>query len=155
MTVSADKTAIETDISCLICGNHFKLRTHEIALCDAVFIIENFHDIELYRVACLYAVGARTDENIELFTRDDITACLCHLTACEMREQVCDIENRVIIVFADNNLDHASVLLGNNAVNGKRYGCPLIFLDAAVVMRLEEAEAVRFIERMLLQVYSR
>ena len=136
MTVSADKTAIETDISCLICGNHFKLRTHEIALCDAVFIIENLHDIELY-------------------TRDDITACLCHLTACEMREQVCDIENRVIIVFADNNLDHASVLLGNNAVNGKRYGCPLIFLDAAVVMRLEEAETVRFIERMLLQVYSR
>ena len=43
----------------------------------------------------------------------------------------------------------------DNAVNGERQRDPLVLLDAAVVMRVEQRQIARFVERVLLDVQTR
>ena len=48
-----------------------------------------------------------------------------------------------------------AVLQNGQAVHGKRDGCPLVLLNPAIVVRLEERQLVLFIERMGLEVQTR
>ena len=67
-----------------------------------------------------------------------------------MRKHIGNIENGIALVLADADVDNFSVLLDDNAVEGKRNSDPLEFLDTAVIMRLEERHAAFFIKRILL-----
>ena len=67
---------------------------------------------------------------------------LGHLVLCEMRQQIGDRELRILGILADDDLNGLAVLLRHDAVDFQRDGDPLVFLDAAVVMRLEKADLV-------------
>ena len=65
-----------------------------------------------------------------------------------MGEQVGNNEFRVAVVLAETNLNLCSVLAENNAVKRKRNCSPLIFLDSAVIMSLEQSKLRVLIERI-------
>ena len=69
-----------------------------------------------------------------------------------MNEQVRYAENGIALIVAHVYVHDRAVLLGDDAVHGKRERDPLIVLDAAVVVRVEKRETVALVERVLLQV---
>ena len=73
----------------------------------------------------------------------------------EVGEKVGDAEDRVILVLADGHGYRHAVLERDDAVDGKREGDPLIFLDAAVVAGVERDDLVLLLERVLLDVETR
>ena len=62
-----------------------------------------------------------------------------------MNQQVCDDKYRLIVLFTDADFDDGAVLFGDNAMKRKRNRCPLIFLDAAVIVRVQICKSLRFI----------
>ena len=78
-----------------------------------------------------------------------------HLIVGEVNEQVSDAKHGVARVFAHVHALNAAVFFRDNAVNGERQRDPLVLLDAAVVMRVEQRQITRFIERVLLDVQTR
>ena len=72
-----------------------------------------------------------------------------------MNEQIGDCEDRLVLVFSQDDIDLCSVLLDDDAVDGQRDRDPLVLLDAAVIVRIEVAEPVALIERILLDVDAR
>ena len=73
----------------------------------------------------------------------------------EVNEQVSDAEHGVACVFAHVHALNAAVFFRDNAMNGERQRDPLVLLDAAVVMRVEQREIARFVERVLLDIQTR
>ena len=152
MTVRTDKASVKTDITRLECGNGGNFRAHEIAFNDAVFIVEELHDVELHAFGKVLFKRTGAGEKIELFAGDTVCKRTLHLIACKVRKKVVNIEYGVGIVFTDDDIDSFAVCLGDSAVESKRNGCPLIFFDTAVVMCLEIAKTLCFIKRMCLEV---
>ena len=72
-----------------------------------------------------------------------------------MNEQVRHAEHGVFRVFADLHVHNAAVLLRHHAVQRQRDGDPLIVLDAAVIVRVQEGEIVGLVQRVLLHVQAR
>ena len=72
-----------------------------------------------------------------------------------MDQQVGDAEHGVVRVVAHLDVHHGAVLLGDHAVHGQRQRDPLVVLDAAVIVRVEQREPVRFVQRVLLEVEAR
>ena len=72
-----------------------------------------------------------------------------------MDQQVGHTEDRVVRVLADRDLHDRAVLLGHDAVQRQRRGRPLVFLDAAVVMRLEIGQLAVLIEGVRLEIEAR
>ena len=69
-----------------------------------------------------------------------------------MRQQVGDNELGLVRIAADHHIDDLAVFQRNGAVKLKGNGDPLIFFNAAVVVRLEVAHLILLIQRDLLEV---
>ena len=69
-----------------------------------------------------------------------------------MGEQVGDEEGRLVIVLSDPDLDGLSVRCVDDTSDGERDGGPLVLLDAAVVVRLEERHVRILEQRVRLEV---
>ena len=65
-----------------------------------------------------------------------------------MGKQIADVEDRIVLIFPDADGHIGAVLLGHDPVQRKRQGHPLILLDAAVIVRLEESDSFRLIKRV-------
>ena len=65
-----------------------------------------------------------------------------------MWQQVGYAEDRVAFVLTDGDADYRAVFLVNVAVQSQRNGWPLIFLDAAVVVRVEIGKLAVLIQRV-------
>ena len=61
-----------------------------------------------------------------------------------MGEKVCDVENGIVFVFTYTYINLFAVCLNNNTVKGEGKCYPLILLDAAIVVCLEECKVVVF-----------
>ena len=72
-----------------------------------------------------------------------------------MRQEIRDVKYRILVFFADIEENLGSVLADHKTVDGKRNGRPLIFLDAAIVVRLQKRHLILFIKRIGLQVKTR
>ena len=72
-----------------------------------------------------------------------------------MGEQVGDYKLRVALILAEADGDLGAVLAADDAVKRQGDGGPLILLDAAVVMGLEESEVSILIKRIGLEVEPR
>ena len=71
-----------------------------------------------------------------------------------MDQQIRNEEYRIVFVFTDIDLYDGAVLLCNDAVQRQRQGYPLIFLDTAVIMSIQEGKIGILIQRVLLDVQS-
>ena len=71
-----------------------------------------------------------------------------------MRKQVIDYIYGVIFLFSKANIEHRSVCLGNHTVYGQRHRDPLIFLNAAIIVRFSKCQIMIFIERIRAKIES-
>jgi hypothetical protein len=72
-----------------------------------------------------------------------------------MRQQIGHTEDRVGWIVAQRNIDHGAILLGHYTLKRERQRDPLIVLDAAVIVRIEQHKIGSFVKRILLQVETR
>ena len=155
LTVAADERAVHADVARLKTRHDLQLGGEEVLLRDAVAVVQKRHDREHHALAALPGVGNAAGENVQILARNDVRAVLGHLILRKMRQQVGDREFGIVRILADDDLDGFAVLLRHNAVNFERDGDPLVFLDAAVIMRFEKADLVLFVEGNGLEIKTR
>ena len=149
MTVAADHRAVEADVAGRIRGAEIQLRTEEIALFDPETVVENLHHIQrdqVFFVAVVIRTGA--DQNIQILAGKHFCDCLGRCLSVKMRQQIGDQEALILGVVADTDIDGAAVELHHPAVQSERNGRPLVFLDAAVIVGLEQRKPVVLIQRI-------
>ena len=98
--------------------------------------------------------GTASDEDVEIFAFNHFGRLFLKLVLCQVHQQVGDAEHGVTFVFAHVHLDDAAVFLGDYAMDGQGQRDPLVFLDAAVIVRVKQRESARFIQRVLLDVQA-
>ena len=154
MAVSADEGAVETDVARGECGNGGYFCREEVLFAHTVLPVEVVEHGELELILdVLVRIGHCADNNVELFALYHLCAALCHLFAAEVGQKVVDIEYGVVRLFADVKLYLSAVFEHNHAVQGEGYGCPLVLLDSAIVVRLQKAHTRLLIQRILLYIY--
>ena len=155
MAVAADHAAVKADVAHREGGHKLKLRTEEIALHNIIFLVEQFHNVELHKLAALIAAeGAAADENIELLAPHAVRQCALHLLLCQMGEQVGHHEFRLIRLVTDGHIDLAAVAADDHAVQGEGDCRPLVFFDAAVIMGFEQGHLKILIKRVGLEIQA-
>ena len=156
VTVCADESAVEPDVARGIGRNGGKFRREEILFAHTVLFAEIIQNGEFDFIAH-FAVRIRKPayDDVELLALDDFARLRRHLIGAEVRQQIVDIEYGIAQLFPDRKFDLAAVLANDCAVQGKRDRRPLIFLDAAVIMRFQETHTRIFIQGILLDVDPR
>ena len=153
MAVAADHAAVKADVAHREGGHELKLRAEEIALHNAVFFMEQLHNIELHKLAALIAAeGPAADENVELLAPHAVCKRALHLLLCQMGEQVGYNEFRLIRLLADAHIDLAAVAADDHAVQREGNCRPLVFFDAAVIMGFEQGHLKILIEWVGLEI---
>ena len=156
MAVCGDERAVEADVAGLEGRDQFEFRGQEVLLDDAVLLVEEFQDVELHELGLLLTLeGQGADEDVQFLALDGVAEGALLLLTGQVRQQVGDDELRVALVLADVHGDGRAVALDDDAVEGQRDGGPLVLLDAAVVVGLEEREFLFFIERVRFEVEPR
>ena len=150
VTVAADHRAVEANVTALECGNDGQLCADKVGLYDAVLFVEQLQECQLDVLALCQRL--RADEDVQLFAGDTLAHRTAHLILCKVGEQIVDVEYGIGLFLADDDVAVAAVGTDDSAVDGKRSCNPLVLLDTAVVMGLEEAHIALFIDGMLLQV---
>ena len=140
MAVGADHRAVQTEIPGLEGRNGAQLGGKEVLLPDAVFFKQQpgNGDLDLFLAGILPQAGA-ADEEVELFSLDALAHGLAHLVGRQVGQQVGDAEHRIAGLFADGDAEAGAIPADDDAVQRQRDGRPLVFFDAAVVVRFEEA----------------
>ncbi len=156
MTVGGDERAVEADVAGLEGRDHLEFRRQEVFLDDAVLLVQDLHDVELDEFGLLLAFERQgADEDVQVLALDGVGQRALLLLLREVRKKVGDDELRVALVLADVDGDRGAVALDDDAVEGQRDGGPLVLLDAAVVVGLEEREFILLIKRVRLEVEAR
>src|SRR5699024_4430284 len=107
-----------------------------------------------FLIAC-FCTRTASDQNIKVFSLDHDAGFLSHLISRQMDQQVGYKNNGIGFFLTDADIDYCAVFLCDNPMNRKRNGHPLVFLDAAVVMRIEIRKLCIFIKRILLYIETR
>ena len=152
VTVGCQQAAIQTYLTALAGGHNGQLGAAEIVFHNAVLLVQQLHHIQLHQIGAFALQRLGAQNHVQLLTGNDLAGSLAHLVGCQVNQQVGDHQDGIVLVLADGDGDGGAVLAAHNAVDGKRHAGPLILLDAAVVMCLEESSFVILIERYLLQV---
>ena len=74
--------------------------------------------------------------DIEAFTVDGRTHRATVLLVTEVRQNVGDVEDRIVVVLTDADINGRAVVLADSTVNCQRNGDPLPLLDTAIVVCL-------------------
>ena len=118
--------------------------------------MQNVEHIELDRITVVFAAcRAAAEQHVQPFAGDAVAQFLVSLGLPEMRQQICDDKHRVIGVLTDCYLDSAAVLAHDDSVQRQRHCHPLVLLDAAVVMRVEQRHTALLVQRSWLEVEAR
>ena len=156
MAVGADEAAIKADVAGVGRGDGFQLGGDEVLLGDAVFLVQQTQDFNLDAVgAVVIAERTGANENVQCLGRNGLVEGLFALLTAKMREQIVDDELRILGVVADLDVDLAAVAADDKAVQLERDGDPLVFADAAVVVRLEVGQLGILVEGIGLEVEPR
>ena len=119
------------------------------------------HDGQFNLLAALFVhrfAGYRADEDIQALALNDFGRLFGHLLGGKMRQQVGDDKLRVVrfVAHAHLNLFHLPIVAhAHHAAQLERNRRPLVFLDAAVIMRFEKRHAAILIQGDGTDVYAR
>ena len=72
-----------------------------------------------------------------------------------MHQKVGHAELWLALFFADVYVNAFAVFQDNAAVHGERDGCPLVLLNAAVIVRFEKRKVILLVQRMWFEVEAR
>ena len=156
VAVGGDERAVEADVAGLEGRDQFEFGGQEVLLNNAVLLVEEFQDVELHELGLLLTLeGQGADEDVQFLALDGVAEGALLLLTGQVRQQVGDDELRVALVLADVDGDDRAVALDDDTVEGQRNGRPLVLLDAAVIVGLEEREFILLVERVRLEVEAR
>ena len=137
VTVGRQQAAVKANLTALASRQHRQLGGQEILLNQAIFLVQQLHDVQLHQISALAIERLSAQNHVQLLTLDALGQGLLHLIAGQMDQQIGDHQHRVIVVLTDGHGDYAAVLAVDYAMQGQGHGGPLILLDAAVVVGLE------------------
>ena len=156
MSISANHAAVKANFLDWECRNGFQFCGNKIRFCNAILFIQDVQQVQLDSFAFFgFLERHRTNQNIQFFPPNQANRWTFHLFGCQMRQQVGYTKYRIAFSFADVDGYLAAVCLDDHTMQGKRNGCPLILLNAAVVMGLEQSKFAIFIQWILLHVQTR
>ena len=145
MAVGTDHSAVQADVAGLVGRHDLDLGAGEVALGDAVSLVEHAQDVQLDALlGILIGDGLRGNQHVQLLGGNAFRQGLGVLLGTQVRQQVGDAENWVAVLLADADLGAGAVSAVNNAVQGQGDGGPLVLTDAAVVMGAQIADTGLF-----------
>ena len=152
--IAADHGTVDTDFADIESGNCRQFGRDEVLLHDTVSIVQEAQNGQLYSVFSIVSIRGAADQDIQAFSRDPFGQCFLHLVFCQMRQQISDHETGIARFAADDNVNGLSAFQCYNTVQFQRDGNPLVFFDAAVIMRLKIAHLILFIQRNLFEIQA-
>ncbi len=155
MSIPENHRTIKSVISCFASRNDFNLSRDKIIFLDVIFLFQKVQQILLDRIFFFACHRNRTSQHVESFTLYHRAAFLLHLLCGQMDQQIRNADNRIIRLLADVHEYLRTILAADDAMQRHRSCDPLILLDAAVVMRIQQNQSVFFIKRMLLEIHAR
>ena len=150
LAVAENQSLVETDVAGLACGNQLELCRCEVLFLDSVLLLEELENLVLsvargilvlLGILVVLHVGITGQNGIELFCLDEVGCGFLHLLLGDVRQDVGDAEDGILGVVSDSDLDFGAVGLEDHAVDCKRACDPLVFLDSAVVVRVQIHDA--------------
>ena len=152
VAVGADQAPVQANLAAGAGGNDGQFGAEEILLDDAVLFVQQLHNVQLHQVAALTLQGLGAQQQIQLLTGNDLAGGLLHLLAAQVDQQIGDHQHGIAGILADGDGDLAAVLAADQTVESQGHGDPLILLDAAVIVGLQESHLRIFIEGVGLYV---
>ena len=150
MAVAHDHAAVKPVIPRGTGRYHLQLRRKEILLFDAVAVLQNPEHRLFHLVLLCAGLGHAAHQHIQFLAFHAGCQRLFHLIPRQVNQQVGNAEDRV----ADIDTDLRAVFLYDNPVQGQRKRHPLVLLDAAVVMGIQEHQVRVLIQRILLHIQT-
>ena len=135
--------------------NGLDLGGEQILLVQTVLLTQQLEQHGLDRLLFLAIQRTATDDQVEIFAGDDLSGVLVHLLAGQMDQQVRNADHGVVFILADDDIDLRSVLPDRHAVQRQCPGDPLVFLYAAIVVRVGKGQIGVLVKGILLQVDAR
>ena len=155
VAVGTDHGAVKAHVACLGSGHHLDLGAGEVALGDAVLLVQQDEGVQLDSLLdVLFLHGIRADEHVQLLALDALAELALVLLSTQMGQQVGDAEHGIVLVLTDGKVDAGAVGAGKHAVDGQRDGSPLVLAYTAVVVGAEVAHVVRLVQRVGTQVQT-
>ena len=158
LSISRDHAAVQSAFSGFSCRNHLQLRGEEILFFKIIFFFQDAKDILFdslfFLFVCLCRQRSAADQDIQLFSFDYLSRFFLHLLGSQMRKKIADVQDRIVFILPDHNIQDRTVFFCHNAVDRKRKGHPLVFLDSAVIMRVQISQVRILIQRVLLDIQS-
>ena len=148
MSISADKASVEAHIPGASGRDNFQLCSSKIIGLNAVFFCQNCEDV-LHSAALS---GQTATEQIQFLALQAFLQSAVHLLFGQVLGHITDVEDRILWFLTQRDLLQRSVLSGNHTVDCKRQGAPLVLLDAAVIVGLQQCQSLIFIKGVGLQV---
>ena len=99
--------------------------------------------------------GPVAEDDVQFFRVKGFGKGLIRLPLGQVGQQIRNGEHRLVHVFAQGYLYARAVLAHHHAVQGQGPGEPLVFADAAVIMRFGLADAGLLLQGVLLQIQAR
>ena len=148
-----DHAPVKAQLPGLGGGHHDQLRGEEVLLPDAILLMQELQHRQLHAVAALVLRQRNgAHQHVQILPGDAGGQRLLHLGLGEMDQQVRDNKHRIVVLFADADLYHCAVLLHHHAVDRHGHGGPLVLLDAAVIVGLEERHLVLLVKGIGLEI---
>ena len=149
LSVSGYHASVKSAVTCLSCRNNLQFCWKEILFLYIVFLFEDAKNVGFHRffllLICTLIERSASDQNVKVFSLDNLSSFFLQLFACKMDQKVCDVYNRIIFIFTDNHINYASVFFDNHTMDCKWNCHPLVFLDTSVVVRIKICQICIFI----------
>ena len=153
MAVSPDQGAVQADVAGLYRRDGLQLGGSEVVLHNAVLLVEQLHDGQLYPAGLLLVSdGLAAQQQVQRFSGDGLRQGLLVLSGPQVGQKVRDDQPGLPLLLADADGDLGPVLPDDHAVEGQGDGHPLVLADAAVVVGFEIGQLAVLIEGVGLQV---
>ena len=139
MPIGANHAAVKAYIRRLERRHRFNFSACEIALCNAIALVQKLHGIQLDALFRLFVrIGNAAHHNVQLFPFQAFAQGALVLVCTEMRQKVCHAEHRVSRRFAHAEFHLFAAALVHHPMQGKRRGAPLIFADTTIIVGFKQ-----------------
>ena len=145
VAVGTDHSAVQTDVAGLVGRHDLDLGAGEVALGDAVGLVQHAQDVELDALlGVLILDGQGRNDDVEVLGGNALGQRLGALLGTQMRQQIGDAEHGVVVLLTDADVDPGAVGAVDDTVQGQRDGGPLVLAHAAVVVGAQVADVGLF-----------
>ncbi len=148
VAVSADHTAVKADIRRTEGGNKGDLCGDQVAFHNTVLLMEQLHHVQLVKLLTLGVLQRQAaDENVQVFSGKGLRQLLAHLIPSQVGQDIGDGKLGVFRPVADIHGDLCAVLPHDLSVHGQGDRRPLVMLDPAVIVGLQQRQLICLVQR--------